>query len=488
MKKKFLSFVIACLVALPCVFFMSACDKKHVHTYEYDDDYHWYTCGCNAEQVVHSWDDGVVNLEPTMNSRGVMTFTCTICKKTRVEAIPPLEKNTPYIATIPSLDKTYDGVAVSITAPETDSDGAMTIEWYEGTTKLDAAPSTVGSYKVVVSLAETDYYKAGSVEKIFTISKATPIVSANTYLNKTYDALPAVMASQPTSNSDGEITIEYYQGNTRLDTAPTNAGDYILVINIEETDTFAEYRQTSEFTISKRERPTLETNFPYYDSINFFKSLDDLEYDYPTSINEELKAELEIYFEDAAGTRIDKSNITTAGKYAVGADYKAGFGDNYRGSRSIYSFYYVPDNMPLSTTTIESTAEVAAIKGCDTAYLTSVQTTSMEGIHIAKIERNGYNSFSLWYKDEDISSNSPNEAALRYESLYFYIYAENASGELTRLEYLKIETNDGYSVGGIADFMYQNYIVQNIPNNAQYLYISFYTDLDTPVYIAVVNS
>ena len=35
----------------------------------------------------HQWDEGKVTKEATKNSYGVRTFTCTVCKKTRIEVI-----------------------------------------------------------------------------------------------------------------------------------------------------------------------------------------------------------------------------------------------------------------------------------------------------------------------------------------------------------------------------------------------------------------
>ncbi len=37
---------------------------------------------------VHSWDQGVVTLQPTASADGVKTFTCAVCKTTRTEIIP----------------------------------------------------------------------------------------------------------------------------------------------------------------------------------------------------------------------------------------------------------------------------------------------------------------------------------------------------------------------------------------------------------------
>lgn len=38
----------------------------------------------------HTWDDGVVTTEPTEDSKGVKTFTCTVCGATKTEEIPEL--------------------------------------------------------------------------------------------------------------------------------------------------------------------------------------------------------------------------------------------------------------------------------------------------------------------------------------------------------------------------------------------------------------
>ena len=38
----------------------------------------------------HQWDDGKVTKEPTLNSEGVRTFTCTVCKESKTGTIPKL--------------------------------------------------------------------------------------------------------------------------------------------------------------------------------------------------------------------------------------------------------------------------------------------------------------------------------------------------------------------------------------------------------------
>ncbi len=52
----------------------------------YMDDY--------VPMVDHTWDDGVVSLEPTVDHEGEMLYTCTVCAATRTEAIPKIHVHT----------------------------------------------------------------------------------------------------------------------------------------------------------------------------------------------------------------------------------------------------------------------------------------------------------------------------------------------------------------------------------------------------------
>ena len=73
----------------------------HVHVYgeawAHDELNHWHTCqgagDCDAPQsglAAHTWDDGVVALEPTVEAEGSRLYTCSVCGATRSEAISKL--------------------------------------------------------------------------------------------------------------------------------------------------------------------------------------------------------------------------------------------------------------------------------------------------------------------------------------------------------------------------------------------------------------
>ena len=71
----------------------------HTHTFAAtwtsDDSFHWHAATCqHTEEVsgkaVHVWDGGVVPTQPTETSKGVKTFTCTVCAATKTEPVSEL--------------------------------------------------------------------------------------------------------------------------------------------------------------------------------------------------------------------------------------------------------------------------------------------------------------------------------------------------------------------------------------------------------------
>ncbi len=53
-----------------------------------DDDNHAKTCACgDVIREAHTWDDGVVTLEPTYTAEGIRTYTCSVCNGEKTETI-----------------------------------------------------------------------------------------------------------------------------------------------------------------------------------------------------------------------------------------------------------------------------------------------------------------------------------------------------------------------------------------------------------------
>ena len=73
--------------------------SDHTHKpsekYAYDETEHWKTCTECSEKLdpeKHSFDEGVVTTQPTTESEGVRTYTCTVCGYEKTESIDKLSE------------------------------------------------------------------------------------------------------------------------------------------------------------------------------------------------------------------------------------------------------------------------------------------------------------------------------------------------------------------------------------------------------------
>ena len=89
--------------------YLFACEPENTHTHEYgqwtadDDNTHSRACSCgDAETEAHSYDEGVVAVEPTYTEEGQRVYTCAGCGHTKTESIPKLDP--------PAGDASGDGV------------------------------------------------------------------------------------------------------------------------------------------------------------------------------------------------------------------------------------------------------------------------------------------------------------------------------------------------------------------------------------------
>lgn len=58
------------------------------------------TEGSAIPLVAHSWDSGTMTKEPTTAEEGIKTYTCTVCKEKKTEAI---RKLTPTATPVPKI-------------------------------------------------------------------------------------------------------------------------------------------------------------------------------------------------------------------------------------------------------------------------------------------------------------------------------------------------------------------------------------------------
>ena len=164
-------------------------DHVAAEGYEHNTDAHWQTCDvCNTvfNKAEHSWDSGAITTPATTEKEGVKTYTCTVCKATKTEAVPkkakPTTPTTPTTPTKQSLSeakitglssKTYNGKAQTqsklkvICEGKTLKQGTDYTVSYKNNTKAGTATVTVGG--------KGNY--TGSKDASFTIKKAAQSIS-----------------------------------------------------------------------------------------------------------------------------------------------------------------------------------------------------------------------------------------------------------------------------------------------------------------------
>ena len=108
MKLKIFILLLVLVVSLLC-----SCQPKHTHsfsdTYSGDDVYHWYECECGEKDGYeqHAWNNGSVTLQPSVDSEGERTFTCTVCRATKVEKIEKLSPDHVHEYNIPNKNENF---------------------------------------------------------------------------------------------------------------------------------------------------------------------------------------------------------------------------------------------------------------------------------------------------------------------------------------------------------------------------------------------
>ena len=167
--------------------------------------------------------------------------------------------------------KTYDGTAVDDPAVSKNGSGSVTYTYYtdnEGSlgTLLAGAPADAGTYWVRATVAECDAYTEATATKQFAISKDSIDSESEAMSLLTYSLDPVTYngSAQPVSVSAadgvtglGDITV-YYEGTgdtvyVKSSTAPTDAGTYIVSVDIAEGSNYGSYAglELGTYTINK---------------------------------------------------------------------------------------------------------------------------------------------------------------------------------------------------------------------------------------------
>ncbi len=155
----------------------------------------------------------------------------------------------------------YDALAVELTDFNSKytvvGDGTTSIEWYNSASeKLSSAPTTVGDYKIGITVLASDSYNASTeVLKDFSIiqAKAT-IVFDTAAITIPYDGTAASSSDfKYTATGDGALMHGWYSASnpTVAIHPPVDAGSYIVEFRYEDGVNYsASEKERKEFTIT----------------------------------------------------------------------------------------------------------------------------------------------------------------------------------------------------------------------------------------------
>ncbi|MDD3229828.1 MAG: X2-like carbohydrate binding domain-containing protein [Oscillospiraceae bacterium] len=131
--------------------------------------------------------------------------------------------------------------------------------------RVDAVTVTTSSGNVTVNENNTFTMPNTSVTITVTYKlKETPTAAQFTFAaptNLTYDGTAKTATVKPATGVTGvgRVTVEYYQGTTKLAGAPTDAGDYTVMINVAESAAYAAATDLTDtgwaFTIAPAAQP-----------------------------------------------------------------------------------------------------------------------------------------------------------------------------------------------------------------------------------------
>lgn len=107
-----------------------------------DDENHICTCSAcgDVKREPHSWDDGVITVEPTGSAEGEKTYTCTVCGATKTESVAPVATAASVSVTTPPTKTEYNvGAAVNT------SGMVLTLTYSDGSTEEVTEGYTIGT-------------------------------------------------------------------------------------------------------------------------------------------------------------------------------------------------------------------------------------------------------------------------------------------------------------------------------------------------------
>ena len=200
------------------------------------------------------------SLESTTDFSNVEGYDPNTHKVTKNVEVKVDKADSAVTITTQSLNKAYDGNAVSIPEYTTSgSDGKVTIKWQKNTGSADtpkwedlkSSPSKVGTYRVVIGLSGNDNYKPASATLDFTISKADN-AWAKEFSIKGWKYNET--ANVPTAKAKyGDVVYTYSDSKdgTYTSEVPKNAGTYYVKATVAGTENYTGLESVVPFKIAK---------------------------------------------------------------------------------------------------------------------------------------------------------------------------------------------------------------------------------------------
>ena len=258
-KKSIITFLVIMATLMLSLSAFSACSKnKHNFSdeWKYNDEYHWHECTTKkhtdtSEKLAHVWNDGVITTQPTEETEGVKTFTCTECGCKKTVTVSKLAHTHKFNEAVWEHDENnhwHPATCEHITergelAPH---------DWNDGKITTPAGYGTAGVKTFTCKVCpETKTEPIAALEaKNNTISFADGLTLEKTYDGKAF----TVTEAQVNRNGDGAITITY-KGEDDVaftSTAPTNVGEYTVKATVAATAEWKGGETTETITIEKR--------------------------------------------------------------------------------------------------------------------------------------------------------------------------------------------------------------------------------------------
>ena len=258
---------------------------EHTHKFDTtkwknDDKNHWHECSddeCESkiDEAAHSFDDGVVTIEPTEETTGEKTYTCSVCNYQKKEEMNKLEHNHKF--DMENWESDESGHWHKATCEHTDEKNGYEEHKGDWTEKT---PAGYGVEKVEERTCSVcGKHQERTVENSALAEKDNTITIGT--IDFTYNAKSQPIDNLVSADNKAGMFIKYvgvdgteYAEST---TAPTNAGTYQYTITISATAEWKAAEKSDKYTINK------------YELTEVYKTTHTKEYDGDTKIIVRLK-------------------------------------------------------------------------------------------------------------------------------------------------------------------------------------------------------